>query len=369
MKKQDKKPLIIVTTGGSGGHIFPAEAIASALVERGADVVFITDKRGSAFQGMKNVPVYRLMAESVTGKSIFGKIIAAIKLYFGIVQAVYYMYKLKPSAVVGVGGYASIPAVMAAHLTRSVSVILHEQNAVLGRANRLLAKGTKLIGTSFSPTLRVPENIPQVLVGLPVRSAVLMNRNAPYPKVKESFHLFIFGGSQGARFFSQKLPEALLVLPKELRAKIELVQQVRLEDMDVAHAFYDHAGFKKITLKPFFTDMPEQLKKAHLVIGRGGAGTLTELMAVGRPGIIVPLPTAADNHQAENARIFCDSGAGWLVLEKDFKPQTFANRLKQLMEDPEMLQEAAKQASMHYSEKAAEKMAEAILDVVKGNPI
>ena len=368
MKKQDKKPLVIVTTGGSGGHIFPAEAIASALVDRGADVVFITDKRGSAFQGMKNVPVYRLMAESVTGRSIFGKIWAAVKLYIGTVQAVYYMYKLKPNAVVGVGGYASIPAVMAAHLTRLVPVILHEQNAVLGRANRLLAKGTKLIGTSFAPTLRVPENVPQIQVGLPVRPAVLMCRNAPYPKVKGGFHLFIFGGSQGARFFSQKLPEALLALPEKQRAEIELVQQVRPEDMEAAHKFYDDAGFKKVTLKSFFTDMPEQLKKAHLVIGRGGAGTLTELMAVGRPAIIVPLPTAADNHQAENARIFCDTGAGWLVLEKDFEPEAFSKRLSQLIDSPEMLAEAAEHAAAHYPEKAAEKMAEAILDVVKGNP-
>ena len=339
------------------------------LVKQNADVVFITDKRGSAFQGMKNVPVYRLMAESVTGRSIFGKLWAAFKLYIGTIQAVYLMYKLKPSAVVGVGGYASIPAVMAAHLTRLVPVILHEQNAVLGRANRLLAKGTKFIGTSFSPTLRVPENIPQIQVGLPVRSAVLMCQNSPYPKLKDSFHLFIFGGSQGARFFSQKLPEALLALPQKQRAKIELVQQVRPEDMDKAHEFYDTAGFKKVTLKSFFTDMPEQLKKAHLVIGRGGAGTLTELMAVGRPAIIIPLPTAADNHQAENARIFCDAGAGWLMTEKDFDAKAFATRLLGLMESPDMLAEAARSAYHHYPEKAAEKMAEAILDIVKGNPL
>ena len=279
------------------------------------------------------------------------------------------MYKLKPSAVVGVGGYASIPAVMAAHLTRIIPVILHEQNAVLGRANRLLAKGARLIGTSFKPTLRVPENIPQIQVGLPVRPAVLMCRNTPYPKVKGSFHLFVFGGSQGARFFSQKLPEALLKLPEKQRAEIELVQQVRPEDMDVAHKFYDNAGFKKVTLKSFFTDMPEQLKKAHLVIGRGGAGTLTELMAVGRPAIIVPLPSAADNHQEENARIFCDTGAGWLVTERDFEPQAFAERLSDLIRSPNMLADAAHFASVHYPEQAAEKMAEAILDVVKGNPV
>ena len=232
-----------------------------------------------------------------------------------------------------------------------------------------MAKGTKLIGTSFTPTLRVPEGIPQIHVGLPVRPAVLMCQNAPYPKIKDSFHLFIFGGSQGARFFSQKLPEALLALSEEQRAKIELVQQVRPEDMEVAHKFYDRAGLKKVTLKSFFTDMPEQLKKAHLVIGRGGAGTLTELMAVGRPAIIVPLPSAADNHQMENARIFCDTGAGWLVTEKDFEPKAFAGRLAKLMEDPEMLIEAAGHAAAQYPEKAAEKMAGAILDIVKGNPI
>ena len=369
MKKQQKKPLIIVTTGGSGGHIFPAEAIASALVKQNADVVFITDRRGSAFQGMKNIPVYRLMAESVTGRSILGKLWAAVKLYIGTIQAVYLMYKLKPNAVVGVGGYASIPAVMAAHLTRTIPVILHEQNAVLGRANRFLAKGTKLIGTSFSPTLRVPNHIPQIHVGLPIRPSVLMYRSTPYPKIKESFHLFIFGGSQGARFFGQKLPEALLMLSEKQRAGIEIVQQVRTEDMETAHKFYDTAGFKKVTLKSFFTDMPEQLKKAHLVIGRGGAGTLTELMAIGRPAIIVPLPSAADNHQMENARIFCDAGAGWLVAEKDFEPKAFAKRLSELIKSPEMLVKAAQFADKGFPERAAEKMAEAILDVVKGNPI
>ncbi|MDY6407357.1 MAG: undecaprenyldiphospho-muramoylpentapeptide beta-N-acetylglucosaminyltransferase [Pseudomonadota bacterium] len=368
MKKQQKKPLIVVTTGGSGGHIFPAEAIASALLKQGADVVFITDKRGSTFQGIKNVPVYRLMAESVTGRSIFGKIWAAIKLYIGTIQAVYLMYKLKPNAVVGVGGYASIPAVMAAHLTRTVPVVLHEQNAVLGRANRLLAKGARLIGTSFSPTLCAPKNVPQIQVGLPVRPAILSCRNEPYPKVKNSFHLFVFGGSQGARFFSHKLPEALLMLPENQRAHIELVQQVRSEDMEKAHQFYDAAGFKKVTLKSFFTDMPEQLKKAHLVIGRGGAGTLTELMAVGRPAIIVPLPSAADNHQAENARLFCDKGAGFIVAEKDFDPKVFAQRLSQLMDEPQMLAEAANHASQQFPEKAAEKMADAVLDIVKGCP-
>ena len=365
MSQKQEKPMIVITTGGSGGHIFPAEAIASALLDKGAQVAFLTDKRGQAFRGGKGIVTYRLMAESVTGRSLFGKILAAFKLYCGTVQAIFLMYKLKPKAVIGVGGYASIPAVMAAHLAR-IPVILHEQNAVLGRANRILARGTRFIGTSFAQTFRIPSEIPQILVGLPVRSAVLEYKNAPYPAFKNTFHLLVFGGSQGARFFSQKLPEALMALPKELRAKIDLVQQVRPEDMETARTFYAEAGFKKLTLKSFFTDMPEQLKKAHLVIGRGGAGTLTELMVVGRPGIIVPLPTSADNHQTENARQFCDKGAGWLFQESDFSPMVLANRLEKLMLNPKILSDSAKRAAALCTDNASEKMANAVLDIVRG---
>jgi len=374
MKKQNKEkkqgPMIFVTTGGSGGHIFPAMAIAEALVRQGARVAFLTDRRGQAFQGVKSIPVYRLMAESVTGRSILGKIWAMIKLYIGIIQAIIYLYKLKPVAVVGGGGYASIPAVMACHVAR-IPVILHEQNAILGRANRLLAKGilssrARLIGTSFPKTERAPKDIPQVRVGLPVRPVILDYKGASYPTFKSAFHLLIFGGSQGARFFSQKLPKALLALPADIRAKIDLVQQVRAEDMETAHQFYDGAGFKKVTLKPFFNDMSDQLKKAHLVIGRGGAGTLTELMIVGRPAIIIPLPSAADDHQTANARQFCDEGAGWLVSEKEYDDKSFSKRLLQLIQKPDMLIKAAEKSRVLAPDNAAEKMAEAVLDIVKG---
>lgn len=372
MKQKAENNMIIVTTGGSGGHIFPAEAIAAALLKQGVDVAFLTDRRGQAFQGLKGVRVFRLLAESVTGRSIFGKAVAAVKLYLGTVQAIWYMYRLKPEAVVGVGGYASIPAVMAAHVLH-IPIILHEQNAVLGRANRMLAHGlfgaagVRFIGTSFQPTLRVPSDIPQIQVGLPVRSAVLNLQHTPYPDVKKSFRLLVSGGSQGARFMTQRLPEALLKLPSRMRAEITLVQQVRAEDMDTAHRFYDKAGFKKVVLKSFFDDMPEQVKKAHLVIGRGGAGTLTELMVIGRPAIIVPLPTAADNHQFENARLFCEAGAGWLVQEKDYEPDKLARQLEQLIKKPELLKKAATHAVQLCPENAAQKMAMAIMDIVKGN--
>ena len=368
-KKQIKKgdmPLAIVTTGGSGGHIFPAEAISRALIDKGIRVAFVTDKRGQAFQGLKGAEVYRLSAESVTGRSVFGKIKAAVKLYVGVIQAIMLMYKLKPSVVVGVGGYASIPAVLAAHMV-GIPVVLHEQNAVLGRANRFLAQNARLIATSFEPTLRVPGEAHQVMVGLPARSGVLEAIKTPYPDVKKVFRLLVFGGSQGARFFSTRLAEALIALPEQVRAKIELTQQVRPEDRENAEKMYQNAGFKKVELKSFFDNMPELLKQSHLIIGRGGASTLTELMIVGRPAIIVPLPSAADNHQAENARVFCDAGAGWLVVESDFRPKDFAKRLTQLIENPELLRQASVQASRLARPNAAEKMADVVCDIIKGS--
>ena len=364
-KQANTKTKIVVTTGGTGGHVFPAEAIAGALIQQGAEVTFVTDRRGQEFRGLKQVPVYRLMAESVTGRSVFGKVDALIKLYLGCVQALFLLIRIKPDAVVGVGGYASFPAVMAAHMLR-IPVVLHEQNAVLGRANRILARGVRFIGTSFSPTKRVPDQIPQIQVGLPVRPILTDYRRVPYPKTDKSLRLFVFGGSQGARFFSRRLPEALLKLPTDLREKMTLIQQVRPEDMEIAHSFYDRSGFRKVELKPFFTDMPEQLAKAHLVIGRGGAGTVTEVMAVGRPAVIIPLPSAADNHQEENAKLFCQAGGGWLWREADFDPDRWAKDLTALLRDKKRLTEAACLSADAFPEQAAEKMAKAVTDMIKG---
>ncbi len=367
IKKQNRTaPLIVVTTGGSGGHIFPAESIAGALRNAGAQIVFITDKRGRTFNSLPDISIYRLAAESVTGRSFLGKISAAFKLYWGSLQALFLLKKLKPALVIGVGGYASLPAVLAAHLWH-IPVVLHEQNAVLGRANRVLAHNTRMIATSFNPTMRIPEGIPTTFVGLPAREQVLSYQNSPYPDSTDEFRLLIFGGSQGARFFSHKLPAALLKLPLELRQKISLVQQVRPEDMEVIQKLYQNAGFRSLTIKSFFNDMPELMAKCHLIIGRGGASTITEASIIGRPAIIIPLPTAADDHQTENARIFCDSGAGWLIAEHSFNEDDFSDRLGYLMTHPDILKEAGKQAYQNAKTDAAEHMASLVFDLIKGS--
>lgn len=355
---------IIITTGGTGGHIFPAEAIAKGLLAAGYEVTFMTDKRGATFRKLTEVPTKVIAATSVTGRSFFGKITAAGILFFGVLQASWYMLMNKPAMVIGVGGYASLPAVLAAQFLR-IPTVVHEQNAVLGRANRLLAPRVKLIATAFADTKRVPPGISTHLVGQPVRDAILQKMNTPYPE-GEVFHLLITGGSQGARFLSKELPKALLKLPDSVRSQMVITQQARPEDVDDLQKLYQDAGFYATTVQSFFDNMPELLARSNLVIGRAGSSTLAELAIVGRPGIYVPLPSAADNHQFENARQFAESGAGWLVVESDFDADNLAKRLQELIENKEELKTASTASFALAHPDVAEKMVALIDPLLKG---
>ena len=356
---------IVLTTGGSGGHIFPAQSVASELIKKGYQVVLITDKRGNAFQNLPEVQTYHLVAESVTGRSVFGKAIAFCKLFLGAGQAMKLLAKIKPVLVIGFGGYASLPAVMSAQMLK-IPTILHEQNAILGRANRVAAWRVKMIATSFPKVGRVPKNIPTIHVGQPVRAPILEKKNTPLPTGND-FNILIFGGSQGAHFFSTHLPDVLMQLPQEYRARISLTQQARPEDEEGVRKAYENAGFKSLTIAPFFKNMPELLTQTNLVIGRGGAGTLTEVMVVGRPAIIIPLPTAADNHQVANAKQIESAGAGWVVEQKDFKADEMTEKVKFLMDHPEELQQTAEKAQKLAILNAAERMAEIAEDIIKGS--
>ena len=344
---------IIITTGGTGGHIFPAESIAKGLVDAGYEVLFITDKRGAEYRKLTEISTHIISAASVTGQNLWGKIKSSFKLLLGMYQAAFFMVRQKPDLVIGVGGYASLPAVLAAQFLR-IPTVVHEQNAVLGRANRMLAPRVKFVATAFQETKRVPTGISTFLVGQPVRSAIQEKANSPYP-MDSVFHLLIFGGSQGARFLSRELPKALLQLPDEIRANMKITQQARPEDVDELQKMYQDAGFYATTVQSFFDNMPELLVKSNLVIGRAGSSTLAELAVIGRPGIYVPLPTSADNHQFENARQFAEAGAGWLIQEKDFDVDAFTKRLAELIMNPEELIGAAKiAASLGHPDVAAQ---------------
>ena len=355
---------IVLTTGGSGGHIFPAQSVASELIKKGYQVVFITDKRGNAFQNLPEVQTYHLVAESVTGRSIVGKAWAFFKLFLGAGQAMRLLTKIKPVLVIGFGGYASLPAVMSAQMLK-IPTILHEQNAILGRANRVAAWRVKMIATSFPQVERVPHKIPTIHVGQPVRAPILAKQNTPMPE-DSAFHLLIFGGSQGAHFFSERLPEVLMKLPDSYRARMCVIQQARPEDEEMVRKAYENAGFKSLTVAPFFQDMPALLSQTNLVIGRGGAGTLTEVMVVGRPVIVIPLPTAADNHQVANAKQLEAAGGGWVLEQKDFDADQLAEKIKNLMDHPDELKQTAAKAHTLAIMNAAERMAEISDGVIKG---
>ena len=363
-----KKKLIVLTTGGTGGHIFPAEAVASYLKkETDCKMAFVTDKRiQKRVSGtLATLPVYYICATSVTGKTLFGKMTAAFKLIYGTLQAIRVLLKLRPQLVVGFGGYASVPTVFAAQFLH-IPVALHEQNAVLGRANRFLARRTNLIATSFTPTKLIPSGTHTVQTGMPVRDQIAQKAGAPYPKDTNEFRLFIMGGSQGARAFSDILPKALVALSPELKAKLVLTQQVRAEDMDRVQEEYRNSGIKSINLSSFFDNVPEILSDAHLVISRSGSSSLAEFSALGRPALLIPLPTAADDHQTENARIWTAGGAGWLMVERETTPEIITERLTSLMENPAVLSNAAKCALNTKPKVSAEKvLSDAIMNILK----
>ncbi len=361
-----KKNLIVLTTGGSGGHVFPAEALATEMKKKEWELIFITDKRiQNKIQGtLATLPIYYIAAEAITGKRIIKKLIASFKLLWGTIQSVYLLVKLKPSLVIGFGGYASLPASLAAQFL-NIPVILHEQNAILGRANRLLARRTQLIATSFTPTTLIPEGIKTLQTGMPVRPAILKKKGTPYPQDTTEFRLLIIGGSQGAKIFSQVVPAALNLLSPDLKAKLVLYQQVRSENMMQVQEAYRNSGIKSISLSSFFTDVPSLLSDCHLVISRSGSSSLAEFSILGKPALLIPLPSAADDHQTANARVFTANGSGWLMIEKDFTPEKLAARLTELMENPSILKRASNCALQTASINAAEALSKAVEQIIK----
>ncbi len=336
-------PLIVLAAGGTGGHVFPAEALADELIGRGYRLALVTDRRGQAYGGvLGRLETFRIRAGGIAGRSLIQRAMAVIDLGLGSIQAWNLLGQLKPSAVVGFGGYASVPTMLAA-IRRHLPTLIHEQNGVLGRANRLLAASVGRIATSFAKVAFVQaESARVVCTGMPVRPAVLAMRDSPYPALDADgpLELLILGGSQGARIFSTVVPEALSQLPEALRRRLKVTQQCRPELLDATRAAYEGSGISTL-LSAFFSDVPERLARAHLVLSRAGASTVAEITAVGRPAIVVPYPHAIDDHQTANAHALDEAGGGWLITEASFTPEALAKRLKDLFESPSTLEKAA----------------------------
>ncbi len=355
--------LVLITAGGTGGHVFPAEALATELATRGRTVGFVTDRRGQAFAGTaEGIAVYRISASGVAGKGKWAKLHAGACLALGLAQALRLLLRNRPAAVAGFGGYASLPTVLAAQILR-IPTILHEQNAVLGRANRLAAARARVIATSFAKVAMIaPRDANKVaLTGMPVRPRVAALCGAPYPELggEGALRIVVMGGSQGARIFSDVVPAALGALPEELRRRIDVSQQCRPEDRTLVQAAYDQAGIRA-TLGRFFEDAPERLAQAHLVIARSGASTMAELAALGRPAILVPYPHAIDDHQTANARALDEAGGGWLIEQPSFTAEALTERLTRLFTHPAMLAQAARCARAAGVPDAAVRLADRV---------
>ena len=360
----------VLAAGGTGGHMFPAQALARVLLERDAKVVLITDKRGGGFgPDLPQVETWRVSAAGVAGGDIFSKAMGALRLGWGVLQARSILKRLDPDAVVGFGGYASVPTVFAAGRL-GTRVVLHEQNAVVGRANRLLAAKAETICTSFATVegLRGSEREKVTVTGNPVRSAIAQLGRQPYsvPGPGDEVRLLVVGGSQGARVFNEVLPYALCRLPEAIKARLKVAQQVRGNDTGHVAKVYDDCGVSA-ALQPFFDDMPERLKKAHLLICRAGASTIAELAAAGRPAILVPYPFAADDHQTGNAQALAEAGGGWLLPQSGLTPESLAERLTRLIEDAGALARAAGCARAFAEENAAERLADVVLSRRRSN--
>ena len=352
---------VVLATGGTGGHVFPAEALAGELEARGVPFALITDARGRQWQGaLARRPIHYIHSASPTG-TLAQRLRALMLLGLGLVDAWWALGRIGPSVVVGFGGYASVPTMIAARLRRLPSV-LHEQNAVLGKANRLVLGGVARVATSFANTRYIAEGDGRAcLVGNPVREAVRALRGSPYraPEKGRVVDLLVFGGSQGAASFSQVVPEALLSLPSALRARLRLVQQCRPEDVEGVRQRYARAGIV-VELAPFFNDLPRRLAAAHLVIGRAGASTVAELATIGRPSILVPYPHAADDHQTANARAFEAVGACIVIPHASFTAPALAAQLTGLIETPSRLAEMAAAAHAAGRPDAAERLADLV---------
>ena len=352
---------VVLATGGTGGHVFPAEALAGELEARGVPFALVTDSRGKQWQGaLARRPIHYIRSASPTG-SPARRLMAMLSLGLGLFDAWRALGRIAPSAVVGFGGYASVPTMIAARLRRLPSM-LHEQNAVLGKANRLVLGGAARVATSFARTRHVADGDRRVrLVGNPVRESVRALRGSPYraPGEGRVVDLVIFGGSQGAASFSQVIPEAVLSLPAPLRARLRLVQQCRPEDLEQVRRRYARGGIV-VELAPFFPDLPQRLAAAHLVLGRAGASTVAELATIGRPSILVPYPYAADDHQTANARAFEAVGACIVIPHAAFTAATLAGHLAALVEAPQRLADMAAAAHAAGRPDAATRLADVV---------
>ncbi|MCO5091904.1 undecaprenyldiphospho-muramoylpentapeptide beta-N-acetylglucosaminyltransferase [Bosea sp. (in: a-proteobacteria)] len=355
--------LVMLAAGGTGGHLFPAEALSHALHAKGMRVVLMTDTRAAEFAGdFPAEAVHAVPAATPSGRSPLRKAMALLDIARGTLAARRIVRQVKPAIVVGFGGYPTVPPVLGASLA-GVKTLIHEQNAVIGRANRFLAGRADVIATGFATVggLNAALEAKCRHVGNPVRPAVIEAAGRDYdPPGEGRIRLLVFGGSQGARIMADIVPPAIQLLSEAERARLAIVQQARPEDDERVRGIYEKLGIRA-TVSPFFKDLPAQMAAAHLVIARSGASTVAELTVIGRPAILVPLPGSLDQDQAANAAFLEGAGGAIRILQPEFTPRHLAGELSKLIAQPAHLTTMAANAKSAGIPDAADRLADLVI--------
>lgn len=356
MTQIDRNKIIFLTAGGTGGHMFPAHTLGEKLKEDGYQYVLLTDPRGMVMgkkTGFKSA--IRIFSASLRG-NIFAKFKGLFLIGIGFLQSLYHMIRIKPAMVAGFGGYPTVPVIIAAKVL-GIPILIHEQNSFLGKANLKLSQFVNKLTVSFPNTEGIsPKVAPKTAhTGMPVRNDIASLYGQQYFPLDNNspLNLLILGGSLGAKIFSDIIPEAMSYLPQHYKERIFLTIQVRPENQKEAKAILDKANIHYV-MSDFFSNIPQLLSSAHLVISRAGASTIAELTCAGRPSILIPYPKAAEDHQAANARILEKYGAAWVMPEDALTPRSLATRLEALFALPGTLPKAAEAAQRWAHPNAAD---------------
>ncbi|MEM7268180.1 MAG: undecaprenyldiphospho-muramoylpentapeptide beta-N-acetylglucosaminyltransferase [Pseudomonadota bacterium] len=338
-------PLLIIAAGGTGGHMFPAQALAEQVLSRGWRVKLSTDDRGLRYAGgfPEDVPKRALSAATFARGSIEAKIAAPFRIGWGIIEAARWFAYDPPSVVAGFGGYPALPA-LAAGLYHKLPRLIHEQNGVLGRVNKLFSTRVDAVTCGVFPVVNAPDGAELIDMGNPIRDSVAEAMSTPYAPLSDGdINLLIFGGSQGASVFAELIPAALATLPEAFRRRLRITQQVRPVELAAVSAIYKTAGVEA-ELAPFFDDLPRRIANSQLVISRSGASTVSELTAIGRPSILVPYPSAMDDHQTANARPLADAGAAICAPEAGLTGEALAGHIRAILDAPDRAADMAAKA-------------------------
>jgi len=360
MADPQKRP-VVLCAGGTGGHLFPAEALAEELLSRGVPVVIFTDKRGHAFKSLGDRAPLHIIRAATLKPGLSAKIRALFETGLGILAAAKKLIGLKPAVVVGFGGYPSFPGTFAAQLLR-IPTVLHEQNAVLGKANVWLADGARQIALSLEGTkgMTPRQEAKAVVTGNPVRAPIIEAGKTPYAPPADRFRILITGGSQAANVFGGVVPESLKNFPESEKSRFYVMHQCREETREITQKLYTENGIEAETAS-FFNNMPERLAGCQLFIGRAGASTVAEIAVAGRPAIFVPYPGHSDMQQKHNADIIADKGGAWVVLQPDFTPEALAEKIRRFLDDPAILAQAAAAAATCGRADAAKRLADLVM--------